>query len=76
MPCPHCGHRERPDEHHGIDHRITDRHGQALPLSCYTDEGELIAPAEEESQPSAAALAAVTPDPWLDPSHPAHKPPF
>jgi hypothetical protein len=73
VPCPYCRHTERPDEHHGVSHGIT-----RLGLSCYDDEGEWIAPADEEPVPTAAELSAVTPDPWTDPDAAAalNPPPF
>jgi hypothetical protein len=74
--CPHCRHPEREDEQHGIDHGVHDYHGTALAPSCYTADGDWIEPAEEDYVPTAAELAAVAPDPWLDPRHPAHVPPF
>jgi hypothetical protein len=62
VTCRHCRHPERPDEHHGIDHHIP-----GLGLSCYTDEGEWITPADEEPaplphhRPGCPELWAVTP---------------
>lgn len=63
VPCPHCHRPRRPGEDHGRAVRSGDA----------DDDAELVCVGADRH---ALPPLPVTPDPWLDPSHPALVPPF